>query len=265
MKITNLLVFGFAAVAAAEDSSCLSEDQGQKILARYISSFVNPKLHTVNLTFTRNFKYYSDSNDFLAGLPVSRRRPNMSSADPNRQPASSTGVPYYANRVELYNDQVRTAENNAQSFKDVGFKILQSTIGCDTITFRWRFEVWRSTQSYSIHVLISHRFAGNLHCPASRLNLRARRHILVRWHRLHVSQALHKASQGEDCVFRIQRWRASVSTHASSSVRLPFCSLWSHRYTSGYPICFQKNANVTCAPANSTTSASSTKFFQLPK
>ena len=69
------LLLGLATLAAANyPGHCLTDKQTSDIIARWTSLAIKIDPAVVNATVTNDFKFFSDSQDFLEGLPV---RPHL--------------------------------------------------------------------------------------------------------------------------------------------------------------------------------------------
>ena len=66
-----LLLSLFSIVFAHEDDYCLTNDETNTIISRWTSIAIKIDLKVVNETVTDTFQFFSDSQDFLEGLPVS--------------------------------------------------------------------------------------------------------------------------------------------------------------------------------------------------
>lgn len=75
MKARNaylLLLLGFFSVALADDKEyCLTDEETNAIISRWTSIAIKIDLKVVDETVTDTFEFFSDSQDFLEGLPVS--------------------------------------------------------------------------------------------------------------------------------------------------------------------------------------------------
>ena len=70
--ICLLLSFSLFSVALAhDDNHCLTDGLTNSIISRWTSIAIKIDLTVVNETVTDNFQFFSDSQDFLEGLPVS--------------------------------------------------------------------------------------------------------------------------------------------------------------------------------------------------
>ena len=68
-----MLLLGFPVLALAHWSNyCLTDDQTSDIISRWTSLAIDINLQVVDETVTDDFQFFSDSQDFLEGLPVSR-------------------------------------------------------------------------------------------------------------------------------------------------------------------------------------------------
>ena len=65
---------------------CLTDDETSAIISRWTSIAIKVNLQVVDETVTDNFQFFSDSQDFLEGLPVSmiefHRRSLQTTANP---------------------------------------------------------------------------------------------------------------------------------------------------------------------------------------
>jgi hypothetical protein len=65
-----LLLSLFNIALAHKDGHCLTDDETNTIISRWASIAIKIDLQVVNETVTDNFQFFSDSQDFLEGLPV---------------------------------------------------------------------------------------------------------------------------------------------------------------------------------------------------
>lgn len=65
----------FSIVLAHENEYCLTDDETSTIISRWTSIAIKIDLKVVDQTVTDNFQFFSDSQDFLEGLPVSLPNP----------------------------------------------------------------------------------------------------------------------------------------------------------------------------------------------
>jgi hypothetical protein len=71
-EIHILLLLGlFSITIAHEDGYCLTDEETDTIISRWTSIAIKIDLKVVDETVTDNFQFFSDSRDFLEGLPVS--------------------------------------------------------------------------------------------------------------------------------------------------------------------------------------------------
>lgn len=66
-----LLLLSLFSITVAHYEKCLTDDQTSDIISRWTSLAIKIDLQVVNETVTDNFQFFSDSQDFLEGLPVS--------------------------------------------------------------------------------------------------------------------------------------------------------------------------------------------------
>jgi len=71
--LSILSLFGIA--LAHDDDYCLTKAETNDIISRWTSIAIKIDLRVVNETVTDNFQFFSDSQDFLQGLPVSTMGP----------------------------------------------------------------------------------------------------------------------------------------------------------------------------------------------
>lgn len=66
-----LLLSLFNVTLAHYGKNCLTDEQTNDIISRWTSIAIKINLQVVDETVTDNFQFFSDSQDFLEGLPVS--------------------------------------------------------------------------------------------------------------------------------------------------------------------------------------------------
>jgi hypothetical protein len=71
-EIYVILLLSLISIALAhKDEYCLTDDETNMIISRWTSIAIKIDLKVVDETVTDNFQFFSDSQDFLEGLPVS--------------------------------------------------------------------------------------------------------------------------------------------------------------------------------------------------
>jgi len=74
-----LLLSLFSITLAHQGKNCLTDAQTNDIISRWTSIAIKIDLRVVDETVTDNFQFFSDSQDFLEGLPVSSTKTRSSS------------------------------------------------------------------------------------------------------------------------------------------------------------------------------------------
>jgi hypothetical protein len=141
-----LLFLGFLSVALAKE--CLTDDEANGIVSRWTSLVIKIDVKVVNETVNDNFQFFSDSQDFLEGLPVSFLAREISGSPPRKQSnadswgsfpleksmGSANGVPSIANETDLIQQQT-VAQAPGTPVIPISFTILETYHSCRTITF----------------------------------------------------------------------------------------------------------------------------------
>ena len=71
-QLLLLLLLSILSITLADyNDRCLTDSQTQDIISRWTSIAIKINLQVVNETVTNDFQFFSDSQDFLEGLPVS--------------------------------------------------------------------------------------------------------------------------------------------------------------------------------------------------
>jgi hypothetical protein len=65
-----LLLSIFSVALAYKDDCCLTDNETNTIISRWTSIAIKIDIQVVDETVTDNFQFFSDSQDFLEGLPV---------------------------------------------------------------------------------------------------------------------------------------------------------------------------------------------------